>query len=458
MTKLISTNPARGYEHLGEVDVSSDEEIQKKVDQAHKVKQYWKELGVKKRAELLYAIYHEFKRRRDEMVLLETRETGRAISESGVIIDSHFEKIGWFLDTADRALADEITYEDQKSLHTIVYEPLGVAAVITPWNHPFGMFAWGVFPNLLAGNSVVFKISEECPMMGKLIDEVMLSQNLPRGVFSQVYGAGDVGHALVQSAIDLIWFTGSTITGQELYKIAGEKFIKAVLELGGSNPGIVFEDANIQEAVTKIYARRFRVCGQTCDALKRLIVHHSIIDAVVEALKKEIESKKVGDPEDPSTDLGSLVAQRQLVLLQGQVRDALEKGANVITGGRTPEGLNGAYYLPTLLVNVNKDMRVWREEVFGPVLSIVPFQTEEEAIELANDTIYGLGSFIFTSDLERAKRVASRIEAGGVEINNAVRWRSCNPFGGYKKSGMGREHGVVGFRELSQIKVIATEK
>lgn len=458
MTKLISTNPARGYEHLGEVDVSSDSDIAEKVARAHAAQRSWKELGVQKRAEFLRPIIEAFRERRDEIVLLETQEIGRAIKESGSIIDSHLEKINWFLDNAERALADEITYEDESMLHKIVYEPIGVAAVITPWNHPFGMFAWGVFPNLLAGNTVVFKISEECPLMGKLIDEVMLSQNLPHGVFSQVYGGGDVGHALAQSAIDLIWFTGSTKTGQELYKIAGEKFIKAVLELGGSNPGIVCEDAHIQEAVTKVYVRRFRNCGQTCDALKRLIVHHSIFDAVVEALKKEIESKKVGDPEDLSTDLGSLVAQRQLVLLQSQVQDALEKGANVITGGRPPEGLNGAYYLPTLLVNVNKDMRVWKEEVFGPVLSIVPFTTEEEAIELANDTIYGLGSFIFTADLKRAQRMALKIDAGGVEVNKPVRWLSCNPFGGYKKSGMGREHGVVGFRELSQIKVIATEK
>ncbi len=458
MKKLVSTNPAKGYEKLDEVDISSDADIKEKVSLANEVKLNWKEIGVKKRVEFLKPIYEEFKSRESEIVLLSVKETGRALQESELVVRGHLEKIKWFLDNAESALSDEITYEDEESAHKIVYEPIGVAVVIMSWNHPFGMFVWGVFPNLFAGNTVVFKISEECPLMGKLIEEVMLSHQLPRGVFSEVYGAGDVGWKLANDNINLIWFTGSTKVGQELYKLAGEKFIKAILELGGSNPGIVFEDVNIQEIVSKIYAKRFKTCGQTCDALKRLIIHHSIFDEVVEKLKKEIESKKVGDPEDPAIDIGSLVAKRQLVLLENQVKDATDKGAKVIVGGHSPQNVSGAYYLPTLLTNVNRDMRVWNEEVFGPVLSIVSFETEEEAVNLANDTIYGLGSIVFTKDIERAKKVASRIEAGTVEINNATHWLPCNPFGGYKKSGMGREHGKHGFRELCQIKVISMEK
>jgi len=189
-----------------------------------------------------------------------------------------------------------------------------------------------------------------------------------------------------------------------------------------------------------------------------LIVHHSLFDEVVKQLKKEIESKKVGDPEHPNTDIGSLVAKRQLILLESQVNDAIEKGAKVIIGGNSPKNLSGAYFLPTLLTNINKTMRVWNEEVFGPVLSIIPFATEEEAIALANDTIYGLGAIIFTKNKIRAQRVASQLEAGTVEINNAIHWLHCNPFGGYKQSGMGREHGTMGFHELSQIKVISMSK
>jgi len=458
MTKIISTNPAQNYEYIGEVEISTDKEITEKVAAANNLKIAWKEISVKDRVNFLKPIYEEFKERKDEIALLIVKETGRAIAESKVIVDGHLNMIKWFLDNAESALSDEITYEDDKSIHKIVYEPIGVVAVITPWNHPFGMFVWGVIPNLLAGNTVVFKISEECPLTGKLIEKVMLNHELPDGVFSEVYGAGEIGWKLVNEKIDLIWFTGSTKVGQQLYRLAGEKFIKAILELGGSNPCIVFEDADIPNIMNKIYAKRFKLCGQTCDALKRLIVHQSVFDEVVDGLKKEIESKKVGNPEDSETDMGSLVSQRQLSLLKSQVKDALDKGASIITGGYSPENMNGAYYLPTLLTNVTREMRVWSEEVFGPVLSIISFENEEEAIDLANDTIYGLGSVVFTKNVERAKRAASRIESGTIEINQAIHWLPCNPFGGYKKSGMGREHGVLGLRELCQIKVISMDK
>lgn len=455
MSKLISTNPAKNYEVVGEVNVSTADEIQEKVKLANQAKLEWKELGIKKRIELLQLIYKEFIKRKNEFVPLITKETGKPITQSKNGVDSFLDEFKWFLDNGKKALEDEITYQDGESIHKVVYEPYGTAAVITPWNFPFGMFIWGAIPNLIAGNTVVFKISEECPLIGKLIDEIMTSANLPRGVFSEVYGAGDVGQKLAESDISLIWFTGSTKVGQQLYKVAAEKFIKVILEMGGSSPGIVFEDSDISGTISRMYTKRFNNCGQVCNALKRLIVHESIFDQVVENLKTEIETKIVGDPEDEKTDLGSLVAKRQLDLLQDQVKDAVDKGAKVIMGGKAPENLKGAFYEPTILTNITKDMRVWTEEVFGPVLPIVPFKTEQEAVELANDTIYGLGAGIYTADSERAKRVASKIDAGTIEINNANRWSINSPFGGYKKSGMGREHGTIGFRELCQIKLIA---
>ncbi|MDP2649642.1 MAG: aldehyde dehydrogenase family protein [bacterium] len=458
MKKLISTNPARNYEPIGSVDISTLSEIRQKVAMAQKAKTLWKELGVIKRIEFLKSICEEFETRRDEISLLTTKETGRALKESKTAINDHLDKFKWFLDNAQSAISDEITHEDEKFLHKITYEPIGVAAVITPWNHPFGMFVWGVIPNLLAGNTVVFKISEECPLTGKLIEKIMINHQLPNGVFSEIYGAGDIGWKLANENINLIWFTGSTKAGHELYKLAGEKFIKAILELGGSNPGIVFEDADIQEIVSKIYTKRFKMNGQTCDALKRLIVHRSIFDEVVEKLKNIIESRKVGNPEDQQTDTGSLVAKRQLILLESQVKDAVDKGAKIITGGKKPDNLHGAFYAPTILTNITTDMRVWREEVFGPVLPIIFFQEENEAIALANDTKFGLGALVFTRDKERAKRVAGKIESGTVEINLSNHWLHCNPFGGYKNSGMGREHGKYGFRELTQLKVISLEK
>jgi len=446
MEKLISTNPARNYEVVGEVDVSSDTEIKDKVKLANDAKLMWKELGVGKRVELLRAVLDKFQSKTDEMAVLISKETGKPITESTGEAKGFLEAFGWFLDNAESALADEVTHNDEKFLHKIVYEPFGVAAVITPWNYPLGMAIWGIVPNLVAGNTVVFKISEECPLMGKLIEEAF--SGLPSGVFSEVYGAGDVGQKLAESDINLIWFTGSSAVGRNLYKIAADKFIKVVLELGGSNPCIVFDNPDIP----LIYFERFSNCGQVCDAIKRLIVHESIFDEVVSGLAEIANKKVVGDSLDENTEMSSLVAKRQLDLLQEQVKDALDKGAKMVVGG--PSDLSGAYYKPTILVNVTKDMRVWKEEVFGPVLSVVSFKTEEEAVSLGNDTPYGLGSRVFTSDLEKARRVASKLEAGTVEINSSSRWMMCNPFGGCKQSGMGREHGVIGFRELTQVKVI----
>lgn len=458
MAKLISTNPAKNYEIIGEVDISSDNEIIKKVEFANKAKLNWKELGTKKRIELLKPICDEVLNRKKEIIELIIKEVGKTRKDAITELNRFSADFEWFLDNGEESLKKEITHEDDATIHKVVYEPFGVCSVITPWNHPFGMFVWGVIPNLIAGNTVVFKTSEECPLTGKLIEEIMLSKNLPQGVFSEIYGAGNIGSKLINQNVDLIWFTGSSKIGKEIYKIAADKFIKVVLEMGGSNPGIVFDDVDINRFIDKLYSKRFTTCGQTCDALKRLIIHESVFDETVKKLKNKIESKIVGEPDLEETDIGSLVAKRQLDLLDAQVKDAINKGAKIVTGGMKPKNLKGAYYMPTLLTNIAKDMRVWNEEVFGPVLLAIPFKAEEEAIRLANDTKYGLGSLVFTSDKKRAERVASKIDAGTVEINSAIHWVSCNPFGGFKDSGMGREHGVYGFRELCQIKVISKEK
>lgn len=458
MSKIVSTNPAKNYKVIGSVDVSSTKEIQKKVHFAQKARISWKELGVAKRIQLLWPIYREFVKEKNKLALLITREIGKPIKESLDDLDWDLSYFKFFLENGGKYLSDEVTFEDQKSIHKILFEPTGIAVVIVPWNFPFEMFMWGVIPNLIAGNPVVFKHSEECPLTGKLIEEIMNKSSLPKGVFSEIYGDGKAGEILVNQEIDLIWFTGSTKVGKHLLEIAGKKFIKAILEMGGSNPAIVFEDADVDKIIDKIYTKRFMNCGQACDALKRLLVHQSIFDEVVEKLKKTIESKVVGDPENINTDIGSLVAERQLELLELQVEDAVKKGVNIVAGGSRPKNLKGAYYLPTLLTNIKTTMKVWKEETFGPVLVVVPFQTEGEAVGLANDTSYGLGAQIYSRDKSRALRVASKIEAGTVDINNANHWLACNPFGGYKNSGMGREHGKYGFRELTQVKVVAEEK
>jgi succinate-semialdehyde dehydrogenase/glutarate-semialdehyde dehydrogenase len=228
-----------------------------------------------------------------------------------------------------------------------------------------------------------------------------------------------------------------------------KKFIKAVLEMGGSNPVIVFADADLDKAAAAIVSKRFMFCGQTCDADKRLLVEAAVADEIILKLKQKIEA---------ITDMGPLVAKRQLQLLESQVKEAYAQGAKIEAQGKIDNNLAGAYFPPTLLSNIEPSMRIWREEVFGPVLPLMTFTSEAEAVEIANNTQYGLGSQVFTKDRAKALRVAKQLEAGNVDINGVGHFRPTNPFGGYKQSGMGREHGLGGFRELCQIKVVSRDK
>lgn len=457
MTKLISTNPGKNYEVVGEVEVSSKEEIREKVKKSYLAKQKWQELGVEGRVKLLRKLSEEIKKRAEDLALITTKEMGMTITASRSEVTDALRYFNWYLDNASEYLSEEVIYEDDKILHKVFKEPIGVAAVIVPWNYPLSNFVWGAGQNLIVGNTVVLKHSEECPLTGKLIEQI-ISKVLPDGVFSEVYGDGKIGDLLVHQDINLICFTGSTQTGKLLYKIGAEKFIKVILECGGSAPGIIFKDANLDNGLETVYFNRFSNCGQSCDALKRLIVHKSKSDEILEKLKIYLETKKLGDPEDEDTDIGPLVAKRQLELLESQVEDAISKGAKVIVGGKRPEVLEGAYFEPTILTNITKDMRVWQEEVFGPVLSVVSFETEQEALDLANDTKYGLGAYLFSDDKKQAERVALKIQSGMVSINSASYLQPCSPFGGYKESGLGREHGKYGFEELTQVKLVAMEK
>lgn len=461
MATLRSINPS-DYSIVDEVTVSSAQEIAEKVKQAHAAKKQWKSLGAKKRAELLRPLITLVSQRSQDIAKLSSQEIGKPISQSLDDMEFTIDYLRDFIEDGPGYLENEITIDEQSAeasaFHQIVYEPIGVTACIVPWNYPFSNFIWGVIPNLIAGNPVVFKHSEECPLIGKLIEEMMDNLQLPEGVFSEIYGDASVGRTLVEQNIDLIWFTGSSNVGKALYSIAGNKQIKSILEMGGSDPTIIFEDAHklgIDRIISRLYSSRFENCGQICSATKRLIVHEDLFQEIVTKLMAYLQSISIGDPLDPNTQLGPLVAERQLHLLESQVNDALALGAKVLYGGKRPDGLTGAYYLPTLITDINPKMRIWQEETFGPVLPIVTFKTEEEAIALANDTIYGLSSMIFTADPVRAKRVAAQIDAGCVDINFASHWRTCNPFGGYKASGVGREHGKFGFQELTQVKVIA---
>lgn len=460
LQNIISTNPGKNYEIIGQIPITPRDEINRKITQAKTAQRSWAALGLKKRLAILEALYHAFLKRKDELALLVTREIGMPIAQSQLVdIGFGLEYMRGYLDYSEKWLAPEIVFENEKEIHMLVFEPRGVAAVSIPWNYPFCNFIWGTIQNLIVGNTVIFKHSEECPFTSKLIEDIILSINLPEGIFNQVYGDGaDVGEYIMNRPVDLIYFTGSTGVGKHLYQVAAKNFIPAILELGGSAAGIVFEDADIDAAVESMYLYRFINNGQTCDALKRLLVHKSIFNEIIEKLTNTIKSKKIGNPEDPSTDIGSLAAERQLLGLEAQVADAVKKGAHIVTGGKRPAGLQGAYYEPTLLKNISFDMQVWKEEVFGPVLPVVPFNSEEEAIALANDSQYGLGGYVYTKNKDRALRVSMQLQTGNINVNDTNYVIAQIPFGGYKYSGLGREHGQQGLREFCSSKVISLTK
>ncbi len=458
MSKLISINSSN-YKEIGSVEISSYDEVKIKVDLANKSKVVWKNLGTPKRVELLRTVFDEIKQRKEEIALLEAQEMGTPLTDALIDVDGTLDYANWYFDNAEKYLTPEITFENENEIHQVVYEPIGVAALITSWNFPLANFVWGGLQSLICGNVVVMKHSEEVPLCSKLIEDIMSNHSLPEGVFNVVYGAGDVGNMLIHENIDLISFTGSTKTGKQIYKIAGEKFIKAVVELGGSAPGVVFEDADLDIASKNICFNRLINQGQCCDGLKRVIVHENIANELINRLKIQFEGKKIGDAVNKDTEIGPLVAKRQLDLLITQVDDAVQNGAEVVTGGKSLEKeLGGAFYQPTILKNVTSNMRVWKEEVFGPVLPVMTFRTEEEAVELANDTVYGLGAYIYTQNRDIIERVSSAIQSGMVSVNGANYIMPFNPFGGYKDSGFGREHGKYGFHELTQVKIIAKNK
>lgn len=450
--KLISTNPAQGYQPIGEIDISTEEEISDKVAKAKVASIEWKKFSVEKRTEYFRNLIKVYKRRGKEVAELQSTEMGKPISESLGDVEGDLSYIEAKITSALKYLQPQVVDLTSTQKNVVHFKPYGVAAVIVPWNFPSGNFFIACTILLLSENTVVFKHSEECPLTGKLLEDIMIEAGFPDGVFSEVYGDGKVGDFLTDQDVDFIHFTGSSKVGQYLYKKAAEKFIPAILEMGGSSPGVIFHNANLSKSCQHVCDERFLDCGQVCCALKRLIVHESIFDEVVAMMKKIVSSLKVGNPLEEDTDIGPLVAKRQLDLVTEQVEDAKEKGATVEVGGSVCDGLNGAYYQPTLLTNVTMKMRVMTEEVFGPVLPIISFSSEEEAIKIANDTQYGLSAFLYGNNIDQLKRVALQIDAGQISINGASYFSSNSPFGGYKKSGLGRNDGQFGFYEVTQKK------
>lgn len=456
--KITSTNPGDNYQVIGEAEAASEADVSSAVQSARKAQPTWAALSLEERCNKIRSFLKVCGEQLEDIAQIMSKEMGKPIVSSRGSVTTTFEEFEDYMQQAEQALAPSVVFENDNEKHIQTFEPRGVIAAITPWNFPFNNISFQVGQALIAGNTIVIKPSEEIVLFTKLIAELVAKSDLPEGVLVPIVGDGEVGEMLVRQDVDMILFTGSTQTGQRITEIAAERSIPVLTEMGGSAPGIVFEDANVSKIIDMIAGARFDNTGQYCDGLKRAIVHTSKYEEVLKALEEYAANTKVGNQLEEDTKLGPLVAKRQLDKLEEQVTDAVEKGAEVLVGGKQPEGLTGAYYEVTVLTNITLDMRVWKEEVFGPVLPVVTFETEEEAVKLANDTEYGLGAYVFTEDIERYRRIARQIQAGNIAHNTAWYFSPKTPFGGYKKSGNGRSQGTIGFHEVCQIKVISEEK
>jgi aldehyde dehydrogenase (NAD+) len=418
----------------------------------------WSQTPAQERAALLSKVAGALASRSEELARLIAREVGMPVRMAAAI------QVGLPTGTFASAarLLETFELESQLGNSLIVREPAGVVGAITPWNYPLHQIAAKVAPALAVGCTVVLKPSEIAPLNAFVLAEILDEVGFPPGVFNLVCGTGGVvGEAIAAHPdVDVVSFTGSTRAGRRVSELASRTVKRVALELGGKSPNLLLADAPIEKAARGAVMSAFLNSGQTCSALTRLVVPRARLAEVEQIVTAAAEAVVVGDPlsDGPAgrgAQLGPLVSEVQRERVRGFIRKGVEEGARLLTGGpEAPEGLERGYYVrPTVFSDVTPDMTIAREEIFGPVLVIQPYEDEDEAIAIANDTVYGLAGAVWSADPDRAKAVARRIRAGQVQINDG-RFNAGAPFGGYKQSGVGREYGVIGFEEFLETKAM----
>ena len=445
-------NPAN-EEVIGKIAMGSAADVDKAVIAAKDAFDTYSQTSVEERLALLGKIIEVYQSRYDEIAETISSEMGAPLTLSKAAQAA--TGLGHFAQAIE--ILQNFEWEETKGRTLIRKEPIGVVGMITPWNWPINQISCKVAPALAAGCTMILKPTEIAPLNAMLFTEVMHEAGVPAGVFNLVNGDGlTVGEAMSSHpGIDMMSFTGSTRAGIAVAKGSADTVKRVAQELGGKSANIILDDADFESAITGGARHCFNNSGQSCNAPTRMLVPESRHDEAKEIAKRAAETTKVGDPFAEDTGIGPVVSELQFNKIQGLIEKGIEEGAELVVGGLgKPEGLNAGYYVrPTVFANVNNDMTIAREEIFGPVLSILPYENEEQAIEIANDTDYGLYGYVSSGDMERAKKVANRIRAGSVAINNASADFTA-PFGGYKQSGNGREWGPFGFDEFLEIKAV----
>ncbi|KAF5412751.1 MAG: Alpha-ketoglutarate semialdehyde dehydrogenase [Candidatus Methanocomedens sp.] len=451
-------NPAT-LEKLATLQVASSDDVDRAVKSAWDVFTTWSETPPPKRAQVLFKAARILEERKEELATLLTLEMGKVISEARGDIQEAIDITMYAAGEGRRMFGETTTSELKNKFCMTILRPIGVIGMITPWNFPMAIPAWKVMPALVAGNTIVMKPASDTPLLTIKMVEVLMEAGLPPGVINLVFGPGStVGSAIVHHPdIRAISFTGSLETGKWIMSECGKVMKRVSMELGGKNPIIVMDDADIDSAVDGVIWGAFGTTGQRCTAASRVIVHEKVKAAFTDKLLARTRTLKLGDGLLPETDVGPVINQSQLDKIEKYTRIGQEEGAVLLTGGNVVKpGLPGYFFEPTIFTDVEQDMRIAQEEIFGPVVALITVSGLEEAIEVANNTVYGLSSSIYTKDITSAFRAIEKIEAGITYINSSTIGAEVHlPFGGVKGTGNGfREAGTDAVKEFTEVKAV----